>query len=288
MSAVTRVLVIAVNYNSDREARTWLAALARVTAGLPPGQVTPMVVDNTSRAKSEEFFRTLRAVHPSVITVKAPGNLGYFGGAAHGWAAWQQVGGVQPDWVMVSNVDVDFADASFFPTLLNADYPAGTGVVGPTIVSAARKGDWNPKISRRPSAQTMRRYVWLYRSHWIFNLYEQAARVKYALASWRAKGTTSPAPQGEALVPAYAVHGACMLFRRDYFERGGDLRYPSFLFGEEVFVAETARRLDLSTWHDPRLKLVSQDHVSTGRFRTKAMTKYMRDSAVVLVERYFS
>lgn len=288
MSGATRVLAIAVNYNTDREALAWLAALGRVTAGLPAGQVTPMIVDNTPRAGSEDFFRALRAVHPRVIAVKAPSNLGYFGGAEHGWETWRSATNTQPDWVMVSNVDVDFVDAAFFPTLLGAAYPAGTGVVGPAIFSVARKGDWNPKISERPSARTMRRYVWLYRSHWVFNLYEQAARVKYALASLRKKAAVASIGQCSRPMLTYAVHGACMLFRRDYFERGGDLRYPSFLFGEEIFVAETARKLGLSTWHDPRLKLLSRDHASTGRFRTKTMTKYMQDSAVVLVERFFN
>lgn len=283
-----RVVIIAVNYHSDDASMAWLADLNRI---LGPGreQAAVVIVDNTVREDSEDFFGRLRVADRQVIALKAPGNLGYFGGAHWGWVQWQsRSGGHSPDWVMVSNVDVAFASNDFFARLLATCYPEATGVVGPTIVSQARHGDWNPKMTNRPSRRRMHAYKLLYLSRWLLNLYEQGVRIKYALATLlrRTPGPDQSAPAA-GFREIYAPHGACILFAAEYFRRGGDLCYPSFLFGEEVFVAETARRLGVKVLYDPGLRMTSQDHVSTGRFRSKTMAGYMRDSAVILAERYF-
>ena len=52
-----------------------------------------------------------------------------------------------------------------------------------------------------------------------------------------------------------------MLFASSYFDKGGTLNYPSFLFGEELFVAEQARQLNLTTVFEPSLKIEHQQHV---------------------------
>jgi GT2 family glycosyltransferase len=247
---------------------------------------TVVVVDNTPRDSSEALFARLRVVDPRVRTVKAQRNLGYFGGACHGWEEWQKEPGILPEWVVVSNVDVGFVDQAFFVRLLQAPYPGDIGVVAPSIRSEARHGDWNPKIGTRPSRRRMHAYKLLYRSRWLFNFYEMLARVKYALTGSRRSRAGSEEP-GTTPRFIYAAHGACMLFAREYFVRGGTLRYPSFLFGEEIFVAETARELGLRTVYDPQLAMTSEDHVSTGWLRSKRMVEYMRESAVFLADRYF-
>lgn len=283
-----RVVIIAVNYHSDDAAIAWLADLNRVLVSLRD-QADVIIVDNTVREDSGDFFDRLRAVDRQAIALKAPGNLGYFGGAHWGWVQRQtSAGGHVPDWVVVSNVDVTFASDDFFARLLATRYPEATGVVGPAIVSRTRHGDWNPKITNRPSRRRMHAYKLLYQSRWLVNLYEQGARIKYALATLlrRSQSPGEPTPAAGCR-EIYAPHGACILFAAEYFRRGGDLCYPGFLFGEEVFVAETARRLGVKVLYDPSLRMTSQDHVSTGRFRSKAMAGYMRDSAVILAERYF-
>ena len=287
MSPHARIVAIAVSYRSDDAAFAWVNAVGRALQ--PVRRIAEVVVvDNTERADSAAFFARLRTVDPAVIAMKAPGNLGYFGGARYAWEEWQRSTSRLPDWVMVSNVDVGFHDGGFFLKLLASTYPAGTGVIAPSICSAARHGDWNPKIRRRPSRNRIHAYKALFGNHWVLNLYEMAARIKHAAQGLtrRLKGRED-GPKDNAVQKIYAPHGACMLFAREYFERGGDLNFPGFLFGEEVFVGETARRLQLGVVYDPRLRMTSSDHVSTGRFRSRHMAKYMYDSAAILAERYF-
>lgn len=283
MSAGPRIVILAVNYQSDETAVEWLVGLNRALADRR-AEAEVLVVDNTMRESSEEFFRQLRAADPGVRPLKSARNLGYFGGARLGWEDWRRGSRALPDWVVVSNVDVAFSPDEFFPRLLDSDYPKDVAVVAPSIVSRARRGDWNPKISTRPTAERMRFYTRLYRNHWLFNAYEQAAGLKYALQGIGRRGPARPSSETTSI---YAPHGACLPFTRAYFERGGTLDYPGFLFGEEIFVAETARQLGLRILYDSRLRMTSRDHVSTGRFRSRQMTRYMYESAVLLNERYF-
>lgn len=281
-----RLVILAVSYCSDDTTLTWLESVSRAIRPVRDC-ISVIVVDNTPRKCSKQFFQRLMAIDPGVHGIQAPRNLGYFGGANHAWEEFQRQNTLLPDWTMVSNVDVSFAGSEFFLHLLNTHYPADTGVIGPSIVSTARHGDWNPKILSRPSRAKMHAYKRLYRSHWLFNLYEQAARLKYIVTAF---GRSSPevVERPTTCMQIYAPHGACILFSKQYFERGGSLRYPGFLFGEEVFVAETLRRIGLKALYDPRLRMTSQDHVSTGRFRSRQMVKYMHESAIILADKYFT
>lgn len=288
MNKETNLLVIGISFHSDETTVAWLKNLSEAITPVQ-AQVQVMVVDNTIRQSSDDFFALLRRILPTVQTLKAPTNLGYFGGAQAGWAEWQRRGGGLPPWVMVSNVDVTFPEQKFFTRLLIAKYPNDTGVIGPSICSQERRGDWNPKMIQRPSRRRMHAYKTLYRSHWLFNLYEQGARIKFTLSNLirTIRGFVVETVKSDGLREIYASHGACLLFAKEYFVRGGDLRYPGFLFGEEIFVAERARQLGLRIYYDPNLKMTTVDHVSTGRFRSKKMVRFMHDSAVLLVKHYF-
>jgi len=85
----------------------------------------------------------------------------------------------------------------------------------------------------------------------------------------------------------YAPHGSFILFTRDYFARGGHLDYPVFLFGEEVFLAETIRLLDMRVIYTPDLVVYDDDHVSTGRVARRRIGELHAEAAKYLLATYF-
>jgi GT2 family glycosyltransferase len=89
--------------------------------------------------------------------------------------------------------------------------------------------------------------------------------------------------------PIYASHGSCMVFSRRYFASGGSIEYPVFLFGEEIFVAETARQLGLSVVHCPQLWVFDKEHASTGGVtRSRKVAGYMNEATQYLAQKYFA
>ncbi|MGC8979631.1 glycosyltransferase family 2 protein, partial [Caldisericum sp.] len=85
----------------------------------------------------------------------------------------------------------------------------------------------------------------------------------------------------------YAPFGACIIFHRNYFEAGGTLNTECFLFGEEIFVAETARKLNLRILYDPELKVIHHEHSSISILKSKQKAFYAYQSIKYYIDKFF-
>jgi GT2 family glycosyltransferase len=285
------VLIVGVSYNCDQAALRFINSLASISLESKVS-TSIMLVDNTERDSSTLFFERVNDLNPKVVCIKSPRNLGYFGGARLGLETYLQTNPL-PDWIIVSNVDLEFRDSTLLSGLGDLSRAENVGVIAPAIWSEINQSDWNPKIRSRPAKMRMHLYKILYRSYYIYNIYillfVLKSRARHILgqsakrSEIRAEGEKDLARQD-----IYAPHGACIIFSKLYFQRGGSLDYPMFLYGEEIFVAESARRLGLRVVYDPNLRVCSYDHVATGRFpRSRHIASYQYDSAVFIADTYF-
>ncbi len=206
-------------------------------------------------------------------------NPGYFGGAALGWLDLQALGPV-PDWIIVTNDDVRFAP-DFFLNLAKAPLE-NTAVLAPDIVVPASGVHQNPLYEKKPPAHRLRLLLWLHTHPVVMRAFMVFRAIRQRLSMKRV--STSPPLRHEV----YAPHGACIVFSRQYFQRGGSLDYPGFLYGEEFFVAETARQLGLAIYMEPTLRVAHMEHASTGLLAPAAMAGYVRDSLALVLSKYYS
>lgn len=283
-------LVIAINYRTDEHA----VQLARSLAAYSEQDVRVIIVDNSERGDSEVFARMIHAANPHVQCIQAPANLGYFGGANFGLKRYL-VHSSLPQWVIICNVDIEFRDPTFFTTLYQANISDSVGVVGPRIWSARFQRDLNPKIRQRPTRQRMRFYKIVFGSYYLQAAYEFLSIAKYGLKAQirSARAHVLKRPEDKVSdggsAPIYASHGSCMIFNRRYFLSGGTIEYPVFLFGEEIFVAETVRQLGLSVVYWPQLWVFDKEHASTGgATRSRKVAGYMNEATRYLAQKYFA
>jgi len=296
VSTNSPILVIAVTFESDDSTLRFVQNISTMSKG---EYVNIVIVDNSERDDSKVFFTRLRDANPRVICVKTPKNLGYFGGANYGFQNYLK-SGQDFDWVIISNVDIVFKDKNFFSNMRKMEDYEGIGVVAPSIWSNKSLHDQNPKILDRPSNRKMEFYRLIYQNLITMNIYGLFAIVKHIfryllwnqfLARLR-RTRNSHSEYGSEKYPndmksIYAPQGACIIFSHRFFDRGGSLDYPMFLFYEEIFVAESARRLGLSIVYNPRLRLMHEDHLSTGLFRSRKMGLYISKSINYVVYTYF-
>jgi len=282
-------LIIGVNYQTDEHAVAFARSLARYS----PEDVSVILVDNSERVDPDGFSQQILEANAQIRCLKAPHNLGYFGGADYGLKQYL-ANSELPDWVIVCNVDIEFKDSQFFNTLRELDSSESLGVVAPRIWSARWKRDLNAKISQRPTNRRMLFYKVI-----LGNYYLQLA---YEILSILKEGVRAGIREGLALFrrhpeidkqikeasSIYAPHGSCMIFSRRYFSAGGNFEYSAFLFGEEIFVAETAMRLGLAVSHCPWLWVLDHEHASTGVIRSRRIAGYLKDSTNYLVDHYFA
>lgn len=294
-SAHPTIVVVAVTYESDESA---LRFVRNVSAVSNDDSVNIVVVDNSLRDDSRDFFEGVLEANSSTLCVKPAANLGYFGGANYGLQAYLK-NRQDFEWVIISNVDIEFSD-DFFIRLREMESVEGVGVVAPSIWSHKSLRDQNPKMLHRPSKRKMRFYRLLYRSFITMNIYGLFSLFMHYLIhvlrlqrppQLSGARNVHPVPEMEdrsnGWESIYASQGACVVFSRRYFDRGGSLDYPMFLFYEEIFVAETVRKLGLSILYNPSLKLFHEDHLSTGLFRSRKMGAYVSNSINHIVDTYF-
>lgn len=276
------VVVIGVNYGTDDMSQKFVRSLSVVAEDT---DVSIVLVDNSEGTNSSKLFGKIWADNPDVMCLKPPSNLGYFGGANFGlkeYLACQEL----PDWVIVSNVDIEFKDEAFFTYLRDVNYGEDLGVIAPSIYSGASQYDYNPYMVSRPSKLEIRFYTLLYCSACVFALYKLLSQMKSQLKC--ALTSKFIYDSNKDLKVIYAPHGALIIFSKTFFSRGGSLDYPAFLFNEELYVAEIARDVGVHVVYDPNLKVLHREHSSTNWLSLHKSVSYRRNSAVFIAERYFS
>jgi GT2 family glycosyltransferase len=268
------VCIVAVNYNSYEHLRRYARSVAAALNGVTGVRCRFIVVDNSTVDQGSEVISEISSQFDDFECVRTR-NLGYLPGAAY---AIETLGMdcCQYDYLAVTNVDL-MVDRDLFRYLMLIRLNPGVGMLAPAIISSHRRTDLNPKMVSRPSRRKLERSIALFSRPMVFWLYAKLADVKARFRS------AAPFRGGNI----YAPHGSFLLFVKSFFEAGGDLRYPRFLFGEEVYVAEecAARRLTIN--YCPRLVIHDSDHGSTSLERVSFISGEHVKSLKYLVGRYF-
>jgi len=272
-----KILFLAVNYGTDDHALSFQRQFAHARL-----DHRVLLVDNTEGAGRGRLEATFPRDHAQFRCVTAPGNLGYFGGMRYGidldWAR-----DYRADWTVISNVDVLF-DPDGIANALREQNPSEIACVAPSIVSELTGVNLNPHMVKRPKAWRMRLYKWIFHSYWGLVGYTRISD----LMRRRDGGKRPESGASPVATHIYAPHGSFMIMGRGFFERGGTLAHAPFLFGEEITIAEQARRLKMPVVYLPAAKVRHAEHVSTSRLPSRVHHRFVRDSVRFIADTYFS
>lgn len=263
---MTTVLFALVHYRNTTAIREAIAHLRALRP--PPGwTVDVTVADNSGDA-------------PEVLgapVVRDGGNRGYLGGAAMAFEHWMASHGHAPDWFVIINPDaVPRADA--LEALAAAAIPDDVAMVAPGVMLGGVTPQ-NPFLAKRPSRARMWGYTVAFRSALLTRLMDVLLDLKRRRAR---QATPSREPR-----PIYAPHGSSVFVRAAFFDRGGTLAYRGFMFGEEIHLAEQARRLGMTVWYLPSVEVNHDGGSTTRRVDSISRREWHRASADILWEDYF-
>jgi len=270
------VLLIVVNYRKPAETQHF------VTTALEQSLSSTMrlvVVDNSPGGLPDSVQK-----NPLVKTLATGENLGYFGGAAAALADHLKSYPL-PDWVIVSNPDVYFSDGSVLQRLCDSHRGEEPGVIAPSIRTVNTSVEQNPYMRVRPSRFRMHLYSWLFSAYPVDVVYESLSWVKHRALELVSKDR--PAAAAAITEKIYAPHGSFIALHRSYFERGGTLDYGAFLFGEEIFIAETARKLGLTVLYEPAIAIEHTERSTAAGLWNRDASRYRKQASRYLVKNYF-
>jgi len=276
------IVVIGVIYNTFPEAVRYIESLAKIREE----SFLLILVDNSERPAPDYFTRILEQ-HSFIEYIKTGSNLGYFHGAQSGLDHYLSRFQEYPCWIIVTNVDIVFEDPGIFTRLKQIRVSEKLGVIAPAIVSGRWGTDYNPDRLKRYSPARLKFYRLIYSHPIISNGYTM---LSYCRKIMTRLGSVFHAKANSGLSGnrIYAPHGSCILFHKRYFEKGGTLLHVSFLFLEEIFVAETASMLDLEIIYVPELKVRDYEHASTGFMVSGKMNAYHRQSVSGILMKYYN
>lgn len=217
-----------------------------------------IVTDNSDKIKSpnnEPSESIKEAISEGKISIFGDGvNRGYFGGFRYGLSHASKIIRDSASWFVFSNTDLKIETADWTRKLIEIDQDE-VFVVAPDIVSKRSHKHQNPFYKKRPNPS---KFLLLSR---IFQYnYLTAAHRVGALLFAKASSAPKPAPNNSYI---YAAHGSFFCVSRSYFENGGNLSCPTFLFCEEIFLAEEIRQMQKKILYTREIKIVHEEHKST-------------------------
>jgi GT2 family glycosyltransferase len=203
-------------------------------------------------------------------------NVGYFG-AVNFAISQEKLIPANYEFTVISNVDIQVG-SDFFENLLKGQTPDNTGMIAPSILSKLEHMDKNPGIVSRPSKNKMAFYQFLYSNSWFYRLFLKIRKFRMKI---------SMPDTGREPKIIYAAHGSVIIFCKAYFALDGNLKYPVFLFGEEIFLAEEMRKRNLLTIYLPSIRVFDDEHINTSKLKIEAQCKMSYEAIVYLKNKYF-
>ena len=273
MPSKPNILFLLVNYFNEEEVCTFIKEQLKPTVN---NFIDIVIADNGSKTS---LLNEIENKYANVTLIKPGSNLGYFGAANLGLTNYLDRNKEYAQAVIVCNTDIQLAN-DFFTILQNKLAESAFDVLGPSIYSTLFKHDQNPYIINRIEKGKLKFFKFVSSAYFLYSLFTVYHVIKNKLVG-RANTT-----QTKALKP-YAVHGSFMIFNKTFFQKGGDINYPCILFGEEVFIAEQALKLNLNILYEPSLQVEHNEHATTGIFKSKEAVAYLHQSYIFLLNTYF-
>ena len=263
-----KVIIFCVNYNSYDELNAYLESLRDAVKDCKM-ELTVIVADNS------KIIEELRSGYDfELIHINTNGNLGYFGGAIYGIQnCGKKLSGF--DYIIISNVDLQ-VDKEFFHQLSCLQTTESIGCIAPRIFSIGENRDRNPKVLERYSLRKLKVLRLMYKFPVLDYLYRT---IFFTKRRQHVENSTQEY--------IYAAHGSFMLFTKQFSGFLQTMKYPVFMFGEEVFIAENLIRNGLKTIYKPELKVWDNDHASTSKMKNSFYYKCNYEAIDMLVKEYF-
>jgi GT2 family glycosyltransferase len=268
-----KIAFLCVNYNSYDELYNYLNSIDEAIMKIKNELVVEiMIADNTT--DKYENIDTKKYTNVTIQSFPFHNNLGYLGGVSEIIKNIPKIKFNEYAYVVISNVDI-LLPYDFFEKLMNYDSTENIAWIAPQIYSQKEKRDRNPKVLKRPNIQHINKLLFLYSFPILYKLYTATLyKMKQRKSSVSNKGRI------------YAGHGSFMIFSGDFFERNRNFKFPSFLFGEELFLAELVRSSDAIVFYEPAITVNDIDHASTGKLKRTAYCKMNYDS-LTKIKKYY-
>lgn len=259
-----KVLHIVVDYKSKTEVLNFIDTIDRAVTSnsIDYLDYSLVVLCNSGIEDYIDFDSSKLSVDPKFIDTSD--NIGYLPTVSR--YLFKSVDNIDDfDYIIFSNVDM-LLDSSFFVELNSLS--SNADIIAPCIVTS-EGGYQNPFMSNRPSKPSLKFLRFVLSYDLIFYLYSKVSYFKSNLFKY-----SSPVNKDSSI---YAPHGSMVILSPTYF-KGCDLDHGLFLYGEELYIAESCYKNNKSVLYVPKLKVIHCEHRSTSLLSISRRRKLLLDA----------
>jgi GT2 family glycosyltransferase len=240
--------IIIVNWKSSDYVKKCLQSIYRFTEGL---QFEVIVVDSASYDGCGEM---LAHDFPGVLFIQSPENVGFAG--ANNLGAQRATGRD----LLLLNPDTELRENSLRVLADRLGSCSEAGAVGCRLINA----DGSLQTSCVQAFPT------------VLNQFLDSELIRGLFPRWRIWGT-APLHSSQPL-PAEAVSGACILVKREVFDRVGGFSSHYFMYGEDLDLCFKIRLAGYRVYHVPETTIVHFGGGSTRQSTSNFSNVMMRES----------
>lgn len=270
---IEEIGLVILNYMTSSET---IEMLESVWAYYPGLRI--LVVDNGS---TENVIRQLQEAvqhYPTVTLLSGPENLGFAKGNNAGIEVLREEGF---EYIVCSNNDVLFAIAGVLEVMKSACIEYEAAVVGPRIINAAGQ-DQNPYQHVRPTeAEARKNYL---RSCWLPDAAFPALKVwRYLRSLVQNEKKYLEVADYERPSSVYGLHGSFIMFCPRFFAHYKGFDDRTFLYGEELIIAEMLYCRSLRALFVPGTYVIHKEDATSDfvwKSKTEKMKTYYRKRSI--------
>lgn len=266
-ASVESVGFVFTNFNNSRFTLEAVRSIAVLTGG---DLSRVIIVDNKSEQPDVLELNRLQAEFPSLTVIYGDQNVGYFPGLNIGIRALRNRF-PKVAYVVAGNNDLVFPPDFLERIAASSDVFGRWPVVSPDLISLDGEHQ-NPHVLAKISL--LRELIWdlYYSSYWIARLIQKLAQVTRPVTArkdFRAHETAGPIYQG---------YGACYVLGPLFFESFKELYAPTFLMGEEFFLAKQLEQIGKQFYYQPSIVVHHHDHATTSKIPSRRLWQICREA----------
>lgn len=229
-----------------------------------------VVVDNDSSLQEKEILKEIDVDDIEVTLIFSEANEGYFSGLNVGINILNKLE-KKPDLMIIGNNDLVF-DSSFFESISKlSDIIDEFPVICPDLLTLDGVHQ-NPHVTN--PITKLRLFIWrLYYCNYVLS------RVIWYLSQFFKRFSARKDFHGYSKPgPILAGYGACYILTPLFFVHYQQLWSPSFLMGEEFFLAKQIEQAGMRIYYEPKLRVYHHDHATISKVPSHKLWQMSGDS----------
>jgi len=238
------------------------------------------IVNNGS--KRPDDLESKVELNSKITLIQASTNSGYFGAFHLALDFHKAHFDFMPNIFVLCNTDLKIESSDWMQQLVTAADNPQIGLIGPSLISSLTGKQQNPFLIDRMDSKKIDLLLFFFSSYLCYLIYQSLFYIKAKLKSTSITQSNYP-------TPCYAIHGAFIAMTSNFIQTASlDFKDAPFLYSEELFLAEIAKKHSYKSMYIPSIKIIHDEHSTTGIFKSRKGVQLMHASLVKIKSLFYS